>query len=365
MKPGPVLRALFAPLAGVYGAIVGARNRMYENGRLEIRRLDAAVISVGNITAGGTGKTPMVQWIAERLLAEGRSAGVLSRGYKGESNWSDEVALLRERLGERVKVMIDRERARSGEWMAERGWKYLLLDDGFQHRRLARDADVVLIDCTDPFGGGQLLPAGRLREPVSSLARADAVVITRSEQAPELEETIRRYTPAPIFYATTRIEGVHRAHLPGVMVGRESCEMTAADANDAQQSAQEILRLPAIGEPLPAWKEMKWFAFCGLGNPRAFFADLHAWGARIVGEAPFADHHTYTAAGAEELGRRAVEAGADGLLCTEKDFYNHRGVASGPLPVYVARIRMQVHEGERFWHVLKGIVEKRRPGAFQ
>jgi len=361
----PVLRALLAPLAGVYRAVVGARNRMYENGRLETRKLDAVVISVGNITAGGTGKTPMVQWIAERLLAEGRPAGVLSRGYKGESDWSDEVAMLRARLGERVKVMMDRDRARAGEWMAAQGWKYLVLDDGFQHRQLARDADVVLIDASDPFGGGQLVPAGRLREPVASLGRADAVVITRSEDAPELEAEIRRHTRAPVFYARTRLEGVHRAHLPGVKIGCESCEMTAADAKPAQQSPQQKMLLPAIGEPLPSWKAMKWFAFCGLGNPQAFFGDLRDWGADVAGEAAFADHHRFTQAEAEELGRRAAAAGAGALLCTEKDFYNHRGVAAGPVAVYVARIGMEVRDGDRFWDVLKEIVQQRRPGAWQ
>ncbi len=135
---------------------------------------------MGNLTVGGTGKTPMVLWIAERLAAEGKKAAILTRGYRGTDDanspgvpQSDEVALLRERLSGKVQIGVGADRFKNGEVLARHGVDWFVLDDGFQHLKLSRDADVVLVDATDPFGGGMTLPAGRLREPVSALRRAE------------------------------------------------------------------------------------------------------------------------------------------------------------------------------------------------
>ncbi len=144
---------------------------------------------------------------------------------------------------------------------------WFVLDDGFQHRRLARDVDIVLIDATNPFGGGHLLPAGRLREPRSALARADIVVITRGDHSPAIEAAIRQDSNAPIFYARPQLDSVYLA-------GGDS-------PSDPQHSGNQKL-----------------FAFCGIGNPPAFPADLHDWGFQIAGHKFFPDHHRYTQADA-------------------------------------------------------------------
>src|SRR5882672_2580427 len=168
---------------------------------------------------GGTGKTPVVLAIAERLAQEGKHAAILTRGYRGTANasasgipQSDEVALLRERLAGKVQLGVGADRYKNGMVLAKHGIDWFVLDDGFQHLKLSRDVDVVLVDATDPFGGGLVLPAGRLREPLSALRRADIVIITRSVQAssPAVESIIRRHTSSPIFYASTRLERVLR-----------------------------------------------------------------------------------------------------------------------------------------------------------
>ena len=173
--------ALLWPFTIAYGMVVRTRSLAYRRGLLRQRRIDGVVISVGNLTVGGTGKTPMVLWTAQRLLAEKKSVGILTRGYRGKPDpggakpvsgvssetTSDEVRLLKARLGESVAFGVGANRFARGRELAKRGIQWFVLDDGFQHRQLARDVDIVLIDATNPFGGGHLLPAGRLREPRS------------------------------------------------------------------------------------------------------------------------------------------------------------------------------------------------------
>ena len=199
------LRLLW-PLSLLYSLIVRAKAWCYARGIFRKRKLPGTVISVGNLTVGGTGKTPMVLAIAERLAQEGKHAAILTRGYRGTADagasgvpQSDEVALLRERLAGKVQLGVGADRYKSGMVLAKHGIDWFVLDDGFQHLKLSRDADVVLVDATDPFGGGMVLPAGRLREPLSALRRADIVVITRSVQAPSpaIEAIIRRHTSSP------------------------------------------------------------------------------------------------------------------------------------------------------------------------
>jgi tetraacyldisaccharide 4'-kinase len=194
-----------------------------------------------------------------------------------------------------------------------------VLDDGFQHLKLSRDVDVVLVDATDPFGGGMVLPAGRLREPLSALRRADIVVITRSVRAPSpaIEAIIRRHSSSPIFYASTRLENV--------------------------------LRLPRLDLALPQqdWQKARFMAFCGIGNPSAFFEDLRNWGFQVAEERSFSDHHQYTAREAMELERAASNCSAHALLCTEKDVWNLRNVQFTAVPAYCCRISFDLPEG--FW----------------
>jgi tetraacyldisaccharide 4'-kinase len=321
-----------APFSLIYGAVTHLRARAYRKGILKPRRLDGTVISVGNLTVGGTGKTPMVLWIAERLASEGKSVGVLTRGYRGRpraaretspsarsASTSDEVRMLQSRLGDRAAFGVGPDRHANGVGLANRGVNWFVLDDGFQHLQLARDLDIVLIDATNPFGGGRLLPAGRLREPRSALARADIVVITRSNHAPAVEAAVRRETDASIYYARPKLE-VIRSFTDGQLAGNVT---------------------PSALGPL--------FAFCAIGNPQAFAADLRAWGLEIIGHRFFPDHHRFTDADDEEILREAKAANAAGLICTEKDLYNLHAIHYGKMPIFFCAISMHIDRDDEFW----------------
>src|SRR6266446_5263091 len=189
------VRWLLWPFSFLFGVFVRMRAWYYRVGILAAKSLRQPVISIGNLTIGGTGKTPLVLWLAQRLQAQGKRVGILSRGYHsgGRGTWpgaskasskeipSDEVRLLAGRL--RLPIGVGANRYRTALAMEPEKIEVFLLDDGFQHLRLARDLDIVLVDATNPFGGGWLLPAGPLREPHAALSRADVVVITRSEHA--------------------------------------------------------------------------------------------------------------------------------------------------------------------------------------
>ena len=343
-------QSLLWPFTLPYGAVAHLRARAYRKGILKSQRLDGTVISVGNLTTGGTGKTPMVLWIAERLLAEQKNVGILTRGYRGEkiaaasknnsqtaamnagaktiSRTGDEVRLLQTRLGNRVQFGIGANRYEQGRELAKRGVNWFVLDDGFQRLQLARDVDIVLIDATNPFSGGRLLPAGPLREPRSALARADIIVITRSTHAPAIESAIRRDCAAPIFYARPKLDYV-RSFTDGQLGGT-----VAPDA------------LPKL------------FAFCGIGNPAAFLDDLRTWGLDVVGHKFFPDHHRYSDKDDQEIMQQAGAAGASALICTEKDLYNLCGIYYGKLPTFIASISMQIDNADDFWRTVIAVAEK-------
>ncbi|HWF38882.1 MAG TPA: tetraacyldisaccharide 4'-kinase [Candidatus Acidoferrales bacterium] len=354
--------AILWPLSLPYEMVTRLHARAYRSGFFPQRKLDAFVISVGNLTVGGTGKTPMVLWIAEHLVAEGKSVGILTRGYRGkpssanattadggadldttrdesttsdstsDDSTSDEVRLLKSRLGGSVAFGVGPDRFANGANLVVRGVKCFVLDDGFQHRRLARDVDIVLIDATDPFGGGHLLPAGRLREPRSALGRAGIIVITRGGHAPAVEAAIRQDSKAPIFYARPQLESVRRLH---------------------DRSAVDLANL----------RSQKLFAFCGIGNPRAFLVDLREWGFQIAGHKFFPDHHRYTRADALAIESEARNAGAAALVCTEKDLFNLRDVPSNSLPVYFCRISFQIDRPDAFWAAIKSKAPSSDPSA--
>jgi tetraacyldisaccharide 4'-kinase len=328
--------SLLWPLSLPYAAIARLRARAYRQGLLRERHLDGAVISVGNLTVGGTGKTPMVLWIAERLLAEGKSVGILTRGYRGKTvsrsvdksrpthdsaavSTSDEVRLLQSRLGNRALFGVGADRYKNGLALAARGVDWFLLDDGYQHLRLARDVDIVLIDASNPFGGGHLLPAGRLREPRAGLERADLIVISRSNHAPAIESIVRRFSQAPIFYARTELFSVYSHSQPQ----------------------------PAVAEV----RAKQLFAFCGIGNPAAFIADLRDWGFQIAGYKSFPDHHRYSPSDIAAIEKQAREAGAAGLICTEKDRFNLEQTQPS-MNLWVCSISLRIDREDDFWQAL-------------
>jgi tetraacyldisaccharide 4'-kinase len=203
-----------------------------------------------------------------------------------------------------------------------------VLDDGFQHLPLARDVDIVLVDATNPFGGGKLLPAGRLREPKSALVRADIIVITRSMHAPALEAAIRRDSSAPIFYACTVLESL-RPFSGG------------SPASAVDQSLDESMV-----------RAKKFFVFCGIGNPSGFIADLRDWGFSLVGSKFFRDHHSYTLEDFREIETEARAAGGNALLCTEKDAFNLTGVRTNALDVMFCRINLRIDREVDFWRAI-------------
>ena len=330
---------MLAPLGRLYGAGADLRAALYKNGWRKVQRLSRPVISVGNLTVGGTGKTPLVLRLAEILESEKWTPSILTRGYRrssledllviepgdgrhpNPSEVGDEPALLARRLP-RVPVVISKNRYAAGR-TAEANFKVSvhLLDDGFQHLRLHRDVNILLFDASRPTLEDRLLPCGRLRERPQAARRADLAVVTRTNEDTDAVARIRRGFeklghPVPLFAAQTRLREV-------------------AQVSGEKLSLESIHRLPA-------------FAFCGLGNPDAFFRDLRRWGFGLAGKVAFSDHHRYNSADARSLVRQAQNTGAKLLLTTEKDILNLPDGLSFDLPVFVCRIDLDIEDEGRF-----------------
>ncbi|HUT34793.1 MAG TPA: tetraacyldisaccharide 4'-kinase [Planctomycetota bacterium] len=333
-RRGPLaaaVRASLSVLSAPYWAACSTRLALYHWGLLACRELDARVISVGNITTGGTGKTPLVVWIARWLVGRGVRAAILSRGYgekrvppeggTANAGESDEMLLFRRQVPG-VPHVVDGSRYAGGlRAIAEHGAECLVLDDGFQHLALGRDLDIVAVDTLLPFGYGHLLPRGLLREPLSGLRRADIVVLTRCDlaakgQVQDVERQVRRWCPGrPV------VESVHRpVHF--------CCHGTTGT------------------RPLSWVHGRKVFAFSALGNPAAFPRTLEALGAQVLRHEPFRDHHWYSGEDLAALARRAAEAGAEAVVTTEKDAVKiHAFPDTGP-PLHALAVELVVTRGE-------------------
>jgi tetraacyldisaccharide 4'-kinase len=306
------LRILLWPASKLYGVAVSFRTRLYAHGWLKQKRLKAAVISVGNLTVGGTGKTPLVMWLAEKLMAQGQRVAILTRGYRGTAGSSDEVELMRSRLQNRVIFGVGKNRFAEGQRIESRhAIDIFLLDDGFQHLQLARDLDIVLMDASRPMAQ-PLLPAGPTREPLAALTRAGIIIFTRTENTAGVKEAIQRLWNLPIFAAATRLLGFRH-------IGSDGSLETVSDLG---------------GGPF--------FAFCGIGNPQAFERDLQRWGIMPAGHMFFADHHRYTLGDVQAIERAAVRVGAKTVLTTEKDSWNLKGVYFSALPCLVSVIDLEM-----------------------
>jgi tetraacyldisaccharide 4'-kinase len=320
------LSALLRPLSEAYGAGVALRLALSRRRLLRVRDAGRPVISVGNVAAGGTGKTPFVLWLAGELATRGLAPAILTRGYgrssRGPIVVSDGAGVLVPVgvSGDEAAVLA---RAMSGVADADRGrgaaralalkpaTSVFLLDDGFSHVALARNVDVVLLDATAPDAGGALLPEGRLREPLSSLARADVIVVTKCEQAdPAVAAALAaRYAPGvPVYRAETEVTGI-------------------VDARGAP-----VRRLDLPGPTLAA--------VAGLARPDAFFATLRSLGISPAAEISFPDHARYGPGQLDRLAREAAASGATAVVTTDKDAVKLEG--RSPLPVFRVSIRMRV-----------------------
>jgi tetraacyldisaccharide 4'-kinase len=286
------IRTGLSLLESIYALTVRRRNLRYDRGEGVIR-VSAPVIGVGNITVGGTGKTPMVIELVSRLERLGRRVGVLARGYKSKSDSPNDEELLIRRRCPNAAYRADPNRVRGAQRLIdERHVDVILLDDGFQHRRLARSLDMVLIDATCPFGHGRLLPRGLLREPLTSLRRADVFVVTRFDQV--CEDDLNRITEQ-LHALSPSIPILHCCH--------QVNDITSLD-----------------GVPMkPPPRQQRAMLFAGIARPGAFEHTVTSAGVIAVARRWFPDHHNYRYADVEKLLREARVAGADLLVTTEKD----------------------------------------------
>ncbi|MCL5279466.1 MAG: tetraacyldisaccharide 4'-kinase [Planctomycetes bacterium] len=310
-------------LSWPYSAVVRVRNYLYTSGRLKTHTVGVPVICVGNLTTGGTGKTPLVVWLCRYLQEKQICCSILTRGYKtrkGEA--SDEPALLAA-LCPGVAVVVNPDRVTgAAEAICWHDARVLVMDDGFQHRRLSRDLDIVAVDATRMFGYGRLLPAGLLREPVSGLRRAHAVVLTRCDQVSadtlkRIEEEIRRINPDLVV--------ARSIHAP---VGIRTLAGTEMEAG--QLRGQRI------------------FAFCGVGNPQSFFHTVEQSGAVLAGSIAYDDHHRYAVTDLERIYRKAARRKASLILTTQKDWTKIAPLASPGEPrlAYLA-VELQITAGQQ------------------
>lgn len=325
--PTPLPGWLTRPLAAVYAREIGRRTRAYDAGR-GVVRLDRPVVSVGNLSTGGTGKTPLVRWVVGRLLDEGARPAVAMRGYGAKPGRpSDEEQEHREAMpGVPIVARPDRAVGLRALFATPEGRAVdcVVLDDGFQHRRLARDLDLVLVDASRPPDRDALLPAGHLREPVSSLARAHGVVITHAELVGADE-------PA-------RIEGVLRRWLPaGAPVAVAEHAWTALDA-------------AGPGQPGPL--DLSWLsgrrvvAACAIGHPDGFLAALKRAGAEVVGALVLGDHDPYGPRTLARLDRLVRDRAPEAVVVTTKDRVKLGAwIASSDVPVVVPRLGVRFRSG--------------------
>jgi tetraacyldisaccharide 4'-kinase len=335
----PALWSLAAsPLAALYRGVTSARAALYARGRFRAGRLEHPVVSVGNLTVGGTGKTPVTAWLARELGAAGRKPVILSRGYGGErpAGWHrDRVMLVSDgvkiHLGPRwagdepywlawklpgVPVVCHPERERAGRWAGRNlAVDLFLLDDGFQHLALHRDFNLLLLDGTAPLGNGRVLPAGPLRESPRAMERADAILLTRcpAARAGDAQAQIRRWSgDIPVF--SSEFAPVRLLHRDGTDAG-----------------------------PMEAFRGRRMVACAGIARPDQFFRMLADAGLNVVETIAFSDHQAYGPAEAERLAAACRAAGAEMVVTTEKDLVKMQELPPD-LAVHALEIELRLHQ---------------------
>jgi tetraacyldisaccharide 4'-kinase len=323
-----VSQALLATLSFPYAWAMYTRNALYDRGRLPSHRASVPVICVGNLTTGGTGKTPLVVWLCRFLSEllrqrEGKRTPcvVLTRAYKSDGG-RDEPALLSQQCPD-TPVWVNPDRVTGAREAIERhAPRVLVMDDGFQHRRIFRDLDILVIDATAPFGHDRLLPAGLLREHIGGLRRAQAAVITRTDQVSE----------PTLVSIEARIAALH----PEMIVARSCHRPTSVVYADGRSADVTTLNQKRV------------YAFAGIGNPEAFLETLRSLGASLVGSQLSDDHHHYTAREIETVAAEARRLEADLVITTEKNFAGLKGGAwNSPLLLGSLNVELTFTAGEQ------------------
>ena len=317
-----ILRTALRAASVPYGWAVRGRNRRYDRGAAEVVRAAVPVVSVGNLTVGGSGKTPMVQWIARHLHQQHLRVAILSRGYGAEQGGQNDEARELELALPGVPHLQNPDRPASATIAVEQlGAQLLLLDDGFQHRRLARDLDIVLLDASEPFGFDYLLPRGTLREPVSGLRRAHVVALSRADM---LDAAARRAIRRRALAIAPHARWCEVEHRPAALV----------DCHGASES-------------LGAAATERVAAFCGIGNPAGFRHTLATLGCEPAAWREFPDHHRYSRADVDRLAQWVDATGATLALCTRKDLVKLRVATLGRAALRAVSVELAFLDGRQ------------------
>lgn len=322
---GAVARGGLALAELPYALAISWRNAKYDRGGDAVRHVGVPVISIGNLTVGGTGKTPLVCAVAGWFRRHGVRVAIVSRGYKADqsSGRNDEALELEQRLPD-VPHIQNADRVAGAELAIEElGMQLILLDDGFQHRRIGRDLDIVVVDALNPFGYGHLLPRGMLREPLSSARRANLLVMSRAD-----------------LVAESRRQEIRREFL------RSAGEIPWVE------TAQSPIGWLAVGRPLAPLSQLndqRVVAFCGIGNPDGFRQSLAGVGVAPVDWQNFPDHHAYSRDDIQQLGQLAQRQRAAALVCTHKDLVKINAQQISGVPVYALQIEVDVLSGHEMW----------------
>jgi tetraacyldisaccharide 4'-kinase len=316
-----LMRGLLRVAEVPYTLAVGFRNRRYDRGTAEVHGVDVRVISIGNLSLGGTGKTPMVKWLAQRLQNMGARVVIISRGYGATDGQQNDEALELANALPGVPHIQNRDRVAAAR-MAIRDFnpQWLLLDDGFQHRRLARDLDIVLLDALEPFGFGHVFPRGTLREPLVGLRRAHVVCLSRADAISAAER-----------------EAIHQ-RVAQIAPNAEWCELAHA--------ATKLVNSRGESRPLQSLAGHRVAAFCGIGNPAGFRHTATTIGCDLVAWREFPDHYAYTQPDITALSNTALETKSEAIVCTQKDLVKLRQHQIGNVPLWAVNIEIQFLRGQ-------------------
>lgn len=306
-----------------YTAVVQSRNLAYDLGWSPTHQVDATVVSVGNLTMGGTGKTPMVQWLADWFLQNERRVTLVSRGYKaGEGSVNDEALELAQRLPHVPHLQNPDRVAAARRAIAEHEAEIVLLDDAFQHRRIHRQLDIVLIDALEPTGYEHVFPRGTLREPLTNLKRADVVVLSRSDTMDEPQRTALR---EQLLRLAPKADWAEVVHQP-----------------------QSLLAIGGPRRQLSSLTGQKVLAFCGIGNPAGFRHTLSGCGYDVVDFVEFPDHHRYDEEDLLRLGQIVkTHPDASAVICTCKDLVKIQAADLAGRPIMALEIGVAFRAGRQ------------------